>query len=90
MDWFSINFIRFFFCSGIETKFKSQHYPVIIAPTHVRELNDVDVTTSGVVFGSAVSLTDVDVKLKELISKEPGSRIMPYFLHFPGLMTSSC
>ena len=83
MDWFSVNWIRFFFCSGIETKFKSQHYPVIIAPTHVRELNDVAVTTSGVVFGSAVSLTDVDVKLKELIAKEPGSRIMPHLYIFP-------
>ena len=57
---------------GIETKFKKQLYPVLIAPTHVPELNEIDVTSQGVRFGAAVSLTDVDETLKQLIKERPG------------------
>ena len=45
---------------GIETKFKQCNYPVMIQPTHVKELTGVRETESGVVFGAAVTLSEVE------------------------------
>lgn len=32
---------------GIEMKFKNANYPVIIAPTHIKEMNQVGSTATG-------------------------------------------
>ncbi|XP_038045213.1 xanthine dehydrogenase/oxidase-like [Patiria miniata] len=56
---------------GVEVKFKNQHYPVLVDPTHIPELTSVERTPSGVRIGAAVSLTSVSDHLKEIIQKEP-------------------
>lgn len=38
---------------GIEMKFKDMKYPVILAPTHVPELNAISVTEAGIVVRDA-------------------------------------
>ena len=68
--------------SGIETKFKKQLYPVLIAPTHVPELNEIEVTSQGVRFGASVSLTDVEDTLKQLIKERPGDYLVSKIVHF--------
>ena len=58
--------------TGVEIKFKNQHYPVIISATHVQELNKVVNTSVGVRFGASVTLATVDERLKSAIAKFPG------------------
>jgi xanthine dehydrogenase/oxidase len=36
------------------------HYPVIIAVTHIPELNEITKIENGIKFGSSVTLTDID------------------------------
>jgi len=52
-------------------KFKGLHYPVIIAPTHVEELNQVEVGETGVWFGASVTLTKMEKVLEEQIHSLP-------------------
>jgi hypothetical protein len=56
---------------GIEMKFKDMKYPVIIAPTHVPELNAINITSTGVEVGAAVTLTRLMHTLKGLIAELP-------------------
>jgi xanthine dehydrogenase/oxidase len=56
---------------GIEMKFKDMKYPVIIAPTHVPELNAINITDTGVEVGSAVTLTRLMHTLKGLVADLP-------------------
>ena len=46
-------------------KFKKQNYPVLIAPTHIPELNAVKHTTDGINFGASVTLTTLEDVLNE-------------------------
>jgi hypothetical protein len=43
---------------GIEMKFKDQKYPVVLAPTHVPELNSISVTDAGIEVSWSVPATD--------------------------------
>ncbi len=52
-------------------KFKDMKYPVILAPTHVPELNRISVTESGVVVGAAVTLTRLMKALREQMASLP-------------------
>lgn len=56
---------------GVETKFKYFRYPILALPMQVHELIDILITDSGVRFGAAVTLTDMDDTLKGLIDKLP-------------------
>ncbi|EFJ45339.1 hypothetical protein VOLCADRAFT_63971 [Volvox carteri f. nagariensis] len=56
---------------GIEMKFKNAKYPVIIAPTHVKEMNQITVTETGVEIGAAVTLTRMMKAFKGLIASRP-------------------
>ncbi|KAG2484282.1 hypothetical protein HYH03_016926 [Edaphochlamys debaryana] len=56
---------------GIEMKFKNMQYPVIIAPTHVKEMNAITVTEEGVEIGAAVTLTRMLRAFKGLIASRP-------------------
>ncbi|GAX80308.1 hypothetical protein CEUSTIGMA_g7746.t1 [Chlamydomonas eustigma] len=57
---------------GIEMKFKGMAYPVIIAPTHVPELNSISMTSEGVEVGASVTLTKLMNFLKKEIANRPG------------------
>ncbi|GLC34818.1 hypothetical protein PLESTB_001167600 [Pleodorina starrii] len=60
---------------GIEMKFKNAAYPVIIAPTHVPEMNQIVVTDSGVEIGAAVTLTRMMKAFKGLIASRPRHQV---------------
>lgn len=46
-------------------KFKNQLYPVIVSPTHIPELNMIDVEDRGIWFGASITLTVLDTTLHE-------------------------
>ena len=46
-------------------KFKNQNYPILIAPTHIPELNAVEHTADGIIFGASVTLSTLEDVLKE-------------------------
>nr|KAG5712870.1 hypothetical protein BaRGS_007467 [Batillaria attramentaria] len=56
---------------GIETKFKKQLYPVLVAATHVRELSAVNRQESGIQFGASVTLATLDNTLKAAVKELP-------------------
>ncbi|KAK7085090.1 hypothetical protein SK128_008316 [Halocaridina rubra] len=56
---------------GVEVKFKNQLYPVLISPTHIKELTSVVVSQSGIVVGSSVTLSTLEEKLRDLIESQP-------------------
>eukprot|EP00798_Chlamydomonas_sp_ICE-L_P022196 gene22196-29256_t len=56
---------------GIEMKFKDCKYPVIVAPTHVPELNAIKVTATGLEVGASVTLTRLLHACKDLIASRP-------------------
>ncbi|PNW76169.1 hypothetical protein CHLRE_12g545101v5 [Chlamydomonas reinhardtii] len=56
---------------GIEMKFKAARYPVVIAPTHVKEMNAITVTDAAVEVGAACTLTRMMTRFKELIATLP-------------------
>lgn len=56
---------------GVEIKFKHFHYPVMVLPNRVPEMNNITILDSGVHFGSSVTLMNIDKTLSELIEKLP-------------------
>ena len=54
-------------------KFKNQSYPILIAPTHISELNAVEHTAEGIRFGASVTLTTLEEVLSEACQSMPGS-----------------
>ena len=64
----------FTFSPGLEVKLKGQHYPVIIAATHVPELLSVENVTTGVRVGASTTLSSLKVLLDELVTSEPGTQ----------------
>ncbi|KXZ53315.1 hypothetical protein GPECTOR_7g1209 [Gonium pectorale] len=60
---------------GIEMKFKNAAYPVVIAPTHVPEMNQITVTETGVEIGAAVTLTRMMKAFKGLIASRPRHQV---------------
>lgn len=56
---------------GVEVKFKHFHYPVLIMPNLIPELNHIDVGEDGVEFGASVTLMDIDKTLENLIETLP-------------------
>lgn len=55
-------------------KRNKQPYKIMISPSHVLELNDIQVKESGIVFGAAVSLSRVSEFLKEQIAILPAHK----------------
>ncbi len=58
--------------TGVEMKFKNILYPVLIAPTHISELNAISHTEEGIQFGASVTLTQVNDILKQAVQTLPG------------------
>uniref|UniRef100_A0A8K9UE15 Xanthine dehydrogenase/oxidase n=1 Tax=Oncorhynchus mykiss TaxID=8022 RepID=A0A8K9UE15_ONCMY len=56
---------------GIEMKFKNLLYPVILAPGYIPELNTIQHTDEGIVFGASCSLTLLGDVLKAAVGKLP-------------------
>lgn len=56
---------------GVEVKFKHFHYPVMIMPNQITEMNRTDIREDGVEFGASVTLMDIDETFSELIKTLP-------------------
>ncbi|XP_031350920.1 xanthine dehydrogenase-like isoform X1 [Photinus pyralis] len=56
---------------GVEIKYKHQHYPIRVHASHIPELCHVKIETTGIVFGSAVTLTNATNVLMEQIRTRP-------------------
>ncbi|RDD44277.1 Xanthine dehydrogenase/oxidase [Trichoplax sp. H2] len=56
---------------GIEMKFKGLHYPVIISPTEIPELNIVKHTEEGIEIGGCITLTKLNEIMNDAIDKLP-------------------
>lgn len=56
---------------GVETKFKSLHYPLFCNPTLIPELTQITKTDAGIKMGSAVSLEDAETFFRQEIEKSP-------------------
>ena len=57
-------------------KFKNQNYPILIAATHIPELNAVEHTADGIKFGASVTLTALEDVLKEATDTLPGTNVI--------------
>ena len=57
--------------TGVEVKFKGAFYSVLISPTLVPELNQLELTEDGLIVGAAVTLSKLTTKLKELLASLP-------------------
>ena len=53
-------------------KFKNQNYPILIAATHIPELNAVEETADGIIFGASVTVTTLERVLKGATHSMPG------------------
>ncbi len=53
-------------------KFKNQHYPVLIAASHIGELQQISEVESGIKFGGSVTLAELEHTMKEKIRQLPG------------------
>lgn len=58
--------------TGIEVKFKNQNFPILIASTHIPELNAVKHTSDGIKFGASLTLTTLEDVLNEACHSMPG------------------
>lgn len=56
---------------GVEVKFKHFHYPVLIMPNQIPEMNHINVGEDGVEFGASVTLMDIDKTFADLIETLP-------------------
>lgn len=61
-----------FFVVGVEVKFRNALYDVLIFASYVPELNNLKVTERGLLVGAAVTLTELNLRLKELVQTYPG------------------
>jgi len=59
--------------AGVEVKFKNVHYPVLIAATHIKELNVLQQTDTGLRVGASVTMTTLDQSLKQIIRQLNGN-----------------
>ena len=55
-------------------KFKGAFYEVLISPSQVPELNQLQLTDEGLLVGAAVSITQLGHKLRELRETLPGQQ----------------
>lgn len=57
---------------GVEIKFKDCHYPVMIQPNKIPELNIIKKCTKGLIVGAAVTIDKLEKELMLLIKNMPG------------------
>eukprot|EP00795_Rhopilema_esculentum_P016010 gene16010-7346_t len=56
---------------GLETKFKHLEYPVLIHPSHIKELKEISILENGVTFGASVTLVEMETVCRRMIEKLP-------------------
>ena len=56
---------------GVEVKFKSAHFPVLVSPAHIPEMNVLEETDDGLLIGAACTLSETEVKMKEICNRLP-------------------
>uniref|UniRef100_A0A7G3B8P1 Xanthine dehydrogenase n=1 Tax=Lutzomyia longipalpis TaxID=7200 RepID=A0A7G3B8P1_LUTLO len=56
---------------GVEVKFRSCNFPILVSTTEVPELNKISETSAGLKVGASVALSQMEQKLRELIEKHP-------------------
>lgn len=61
------------FTSGVEQKFKSMLYPVLISPNQIKELTNIEYLEDGIKFGAAVPLSEIVNILKQESLTRPGT-----------------
>ena len=57
--------------TGIEVKFKNIHFPVLVSPAHIPEMNVLEETTEGLLIGAACTLTDIETRMREICNRLP-------------------
>ena len=65
--------------TGVEVKFKNVHFPVLISPAHIPEMNVLEETTEGLLIGAACTLTDVEARMREICSRLPQKKARTVF-----------
>ncbi|GAB6020637.1 hypothetical protein CHUAL_003308 [Chamberlinius hualienensis] len=55
---------------GVEVKFKKCRYPILVSPTAIEELKEINVTTNGLHLGAAVTLSQLYEACQDLIASE--------------------
>ena len=63
---------------GIEMKFKHCHYPVMIQPTHVKELTTISVCERGLMFGTSVTLSEMERACVKLSDSHPAWKVQVF------------
>ena len=63
---------------GIEMKFKHCHYPVMIQPTHVKELATISVCERGLMFGASVTLSEMERACVKLPDSHPAWKVQVF------------
>ncbi|XP_068201119.1 xanthine dehydrogenase/oxidase-like [Palaemon carinicauda] len=56
---------------GVEVAFKKQHYPILINPTRIPQFTASEVLESGVRVGAAVTLTELQGFLMQIVNSHP-------------------
>ncbi|KAF7704115.1 xanthine dehydrogenase/oxidase [Silurus meridionalis] len=59
---------------GIEMKFKNFLFPVILAPSYIQELNNIQYTETGIEVGAAVTLSVLKEELWEMVKNLPNHK----------------
>ena len=67
------------FCTGVDVKFKNAHFPVLISPAHVPEMNVLEETAEGLLIGAACTLTDIEIRMREICNRLPQSKTKTLF-----------
>ncbi|XP_065054384.1 xanthine dehydrogenase-like isoform X1 [Rhopilema esculentum] len=67
---------------GLETKFKHLEYPVLIHPSHIKELKEISILENGVTFGASVTLDEMETVCRRMIEKLPAykTRVLSAFV----------
>ena len=68
-------YLPYVFCTGVDVKFKNAHFPVLVSPAHIPEMNVLEETTEGLLIGAACTLTDIEIKMKEICKRLPSNKI---------------
>ncbi|XP_041467689.1 xanthine dehydrogenase/oxidase-like [Lytechinus variegatus] len=63
---------------GNESKFGNKVYPILIEVNHVQELKELKVEGESVLVGAAVTLSQMEMFLKEIITREQSSKTRTY------------
>ena len=56
---------------GIDRKFRHMRFPYVVSPIKVPELNQITLQETGITIGAAVTLSNLQHELKNIIQKEP-------------------